>query len=400
MSKKNLVVTVHPFTYKEINVERHLEDAGILTMRNYAIFEKLHCLLNFNETEKIGELDAPTGYTIPFTYGYLAEKTGMSKRSAISAVKELADNNVIDKEEVILKDATGVRKVNRARILYFDGYAQELKDNPDHPKHKFIALRAEQSEREELRSEASINRGEDDAEGIETVAPKQEYKESLENPTVSGYPGPNEESEKRGDFSNDERQEQEEESPKEKDVQPNAQIGDANDLIAELTQAKSMNASQPDDSVESFVLSFNDAFGYETPVVMDLKLARAISELQGHLGGILSAASIEMPPLLFFKHCFRETNNRLASGDLTEKPKHPNFYRNTPSGKEIIELCVKKLGSENRATRDLERTKARNQALLERKPPSESEKKLTSDLIANLKPISPDEAKQLRRLRE
>ena len=70
MPKKNLVVTVHPFTYKEINVERHLEDAGILTMRNYAIFEKLHCLLNFNETEKIGELDAPTGYTLPFTYGF------------------------------------------------------------------------------------------------------------------------------------------------------------------------------------------------------------------------------------------------------------------------------------------------------------------------------------------
>ena len=140
--------------------------------------------------------------------------------------------------------------------------------------------------------------------------------------------------------------------------------------------------------------------GMKPPWSTDLKLARAVSELQGHLSGILSAASIEMPPLLFFKHCFRETNNRLASGGLTEKPKHPNFYRNTPPGKEIIELCVKKLGSENQATRDIERTKARNQALSERKPPSESDKKLTSDLIANLKPISADEAKRLRKLKE
>ena len=238
---------------------------------------------------------------------FLADKTGMSKRSAISAVKELEENDIIDKEEVILKDATGIRKVNRARILYFDGYAQELKDNPDHPKHKFIALRAEQSEREELRSEASIDRGEDDAEGVETVAPKQEYKESLENPTVSDGLGTNEESEKRGDSLIDERQEswqsdkdsplykdmkniaerekkgelkfhtheevfgEDKDSPREKDFVPNTEIGKANDMVEKLTQAKSMNASEKDDSVESLVLSFNDAFGYETPVVHRLE---------------------------------------------------------------------------------------------------------------------------------
>ena len=320
----------------------------------------LHGLIDKGQTVTIDGVKHKRGATCPVAQETIAGMIGVNRRAtAHGYLKELIDAGIMRVE----KASIGGKNCYRYIFTIFDKYANEKPVRSD--------------------DETCTPQGVHNQEGQDLEA------------TVSSYLGANEESEKRGDDINLE----DKDSPKEKDFVPTTQIGNANDMVEKLTQAKSMNAPKKDESVESFVLSFNDAFGYETPVSIDEKLARAAAELQEHLSGMLSAASIEMPPLLFFKHCFRETNNRLASGSLTEKPKHPNFYRNTPPGKEIVELCVKKLGSENRATRDFERTKARNQALSERKPPSESDKKLTSDLIANIKPISADEAKQIRQQR-
>ena len=133
------MVTIHPFAYKEIDVEKHLEAAGILTMRNYAILEKLLCYIDFNETERIGELDAPIGYTVPWTYQTLAKRTGMSRRSAIYAIKEMEAHGILEREDVIAEGPTGRRKVNRARLKLFDIYLNDLKANPDHPIFNIIA---------------------------------------------------------------------------------------------------------------------------------------------------------------------------------------------------------------------------------------------------------------------
>ena len=365
-------------------ISKQLQDAGLFNKPGILqTVWVLHGLIDKGQTVTIDGVKHKRGATCPVAQETIAGMIDVRRRAtAHGYLKDLIDAGILRVE----KARIGGNNCYRYIFTIFDKYVEESKTCTDD----------DDSTDEDVRQKEKFVRLDDEtctAQGVHNQE-VQERAPVLPDTCTST----NEESEKRGDDIN--LEDEDKGSPREKDFVPTAEIGNANDMVEKLTQAKSMNASEKDDSVESFVLSFNDAFGYETPVVTDLKLARAVSELQGHLGGMLSAASIDMPPLLFFKYCFRETNNRLASGGLTEKPKHPNFYRNTPPGKEIIELCVKKLGSENQATRDIERTKARNQALSERKPPSESDKKLTSDLIANLKPISADEAKRLRKLKE
>ena len=194
-------------------------------------------------------------------------------------------------------------------------------------------------------------RSDDETCTAQGVHNQEVQEEEREEAPVSNGTGPNEqpeptESEKRGESINDE----------ERDVQPNTQIGKVNDLVESLTQGKGLGSQQTDERVEAFADIFNKAFAYESDNITDWKVARAASELQGHLGGILSASSIDMPPLLFFRYCLKETHNRLADGSLTEKPRHLNYYREHPQGKEIVELCVKKLRTENQAERSKKQT--------------------------------------------
>ena len=190
--KKNLVVPVHPFAWKPLNLFEHLGDA--LNMRNYAVSEALLCLIDFNETERIYELDAPIGYTLPFSYSVLAKRTGMSRSSAIRAVNDLVDKKVFEKEEVTISDATGVRKINRVRFKFFDAILQELRDNPDHPKHKFVAIRTGEVDLGDLiegdTSGTSSNQDGDGTndEGSRKLTPNQESLDLKEKPPVSTGP--------------------------------------------------------------------------------------------------------------------------------------------------------------------------------------------------------------------
>ena len=324
-------------------ISKQLQDAGLFNKPGILqTVWVLHGLIDKGQTVTIDGVKHKRGATCPVAQETIAGMIDVRRRAtAHGYLKELIDAGILRVE----KASIGGNNCYRYIFTIFDKYAEESKTCTDD----------DDSTDEDVRQNEKTVRSDDEtctAQGVHNQE-VQERAPVLPDTCTSKSMDTDEVSEKRGDDINLK------DSPREKDFVSTTEIGNANDMVEKLTQAKSMNASEKDDSVESFVLSFNDAFGYETPLSIDMKLARAVSELQGHLEGILSAASIDMPPLLFFKHCFRETNNRLASGGLTEKPKHPNFYRNTPPGKEIIELCVKKLGGENQATRDRERTDLR-----------------------------------------
>lgn len=424
MSEKNLVVTVHPFTYKEINIEKRLEDKGILVTRNYAIFEALHCLLNFNATERIGELDAPIGETFPWTYEYLGKKTGMCRRSAIRAIKELKDNDIIETEKVTVRDENGIREVNKARILYFDEYIQELRDDPDHPKHQFVALRAEAMERKALRDEAIIG---DDTEsrGSDTDAHNQESLDSYRDPPVSNKSTGTRKSGEGGDFSNQEKQEgdtfdaesidvvpvkeyEEKASLREKqkgdidfDTVPNGYIGREVDKLTKSAQMKPRPSE--DDSLELFVSAFNEAFGIEAGVVLTGTEAQQAEKCREYLDDRCRAAGLQLPPLLFLKRfCIERTKQLFESGELPEMPKRVWYYSETVKGKEIVEWGLARAKSVHGAASSASRTKAYLDGLRTRRLENSDRPKIDiNELVANANtPEAREAARKARSNRE
>ena len=407
--KKNLVVPVHPFAWKPLNLFEHLGDA--LNMRNYAVSEALLCLIDFNETERIYELDAPIGYTLPFSYSVLAKRTGMSRRSAIRAVKELKDKKAIEKEEVTISDATGVRKVNRVRFKFFDAILQELRDNPDHPKHKFVAIRTGTVEMESLTdddtsdesSSSDKNGGDSEKDGRDELTPNQESLDSKGPPGLTGLGT----SEKEGGDLNSQKRKTEtadppshpesREEPKTSqrendanlflsepseaepgfftetdtkaaddqqrnklivhspvsskhssapaaalDIVPNGQIGK---IVDDLAKGMAMNAAATDESIEDFITVFKPQSG----VVSTWEDQQKASLLKESIEKKLNEASISMPPLLFFKHCMKEVDKRISSGEMRERPKHLTFFAKTPTGEDIIARCIANLRSEKKA---------------------------------------------------
>ena len=75
-------------------------------------------------------------------------------------------------------------------------------------------------------------------------------------------------------------------------------------------------------------------------------------------------------------------------------------FSGKPKGKQVLDRSIGVAKASNSVTQSVERTDAFLGGLKERKPVSESAKERVSDMIANIKPMSADESKQLRRLRE
>ena len=132
-----------------------------------------------------------------------------------------------------------------------------------------------------------------------------------------------------------------------------------------LASEKRMNAAPTDESLEEFITTFNP----QSRIVPTWKDVQVANTLKSHLEEILSAASIEMPPLRFFKHCIQEMENRIAD-DRISQPVSLNFFINAISGKDIVEYCANKLKSQNQAVRSQKRTEV---LLQERRKWSESQ---------------------------
>ena len=102
------------------------------------------------------------------------------------------------------------------------------------------------------------------------------------------------------------------------DAVPNAHIAA---LVDTLTESKSMNSAPTDDNIEDFVrlLKPNEAVVSYPDRLKAESLRRQITKL-------LADEGIEMPPLLFFKHCLKHTDALIADGKLETRPTSPNFF--------------------------------------------------------------------------
>ena len=132
------------------------------------------------------------------------------------------------------------------------------------------------------------------------------------------------------------------------DVVPNGYLASTIDRLAEKTR---MNAAQTDESIEDFARLFKP----DAVVVSELYIEPA-QRLKEKLISALDAASLEMPPLLFLKHCLKHTEHLVAEGKLDTQPTSPNFFLTGRTGPGAIDYCINKLSGENRAHTDKERT--------------------------------------------
>ena len=96
----------------------------------------------------------------------------------------------------------------------------------------------------------------------------------------------------------------------------------------------------------------------------------------------LADENIEMPPLLFFKHCLNRTDALIADGKLDVRPTSPNFFLIGHTGPQILEQTINQLRGENRAERDKARTNALLKEMKKRPLASEAQKQSVRDMIA------------------
>ena len=409
--EKNLTVPFALFAHPPADLEKSLEDADCFSTHHYAIMQKLFACVDFNETVRVEGMDLPVGWTCVISYEALAKKTGMSRRHAIRCVKDLVDAKLLDKQGVPMQNVKW--SVNRFRITIYDSAIAAIIDDPNHPKRKMTALIPSSdsvSQQQNEMTESDNPTSEQEIPPSDCKSPFLEYKD-LRNPrlTVSDGLGTNEESEKRGGDINLE----DKDSPKEKtvsprsesrDIVPTAAIGKAKEvdkLVESIMGGKQGNTKPPEDGIEPFIDSFNNAFNLESVAVLSQAYVEPALALQKGISSKLSAAGLALPVNRFLeKYLVPCVHESLADGTLDELPRAFGFFLRKPKGKQVLDRSVGVAKSSNSVTQSVERTKTFLGGLKGREPVPESSKERVSDMIANIKPISADETKRLRRLRE
>ena len=362
------------------DVHRFLEERGCFDAYNKLLAIDLFSMVSRKEQATINQEIVYTGWTCPVSIPGLARRNGMSKSKVYSCIKEMEAKGAIERRSPN-NDA-----LYQFRVMVYPPALENHKQNPDRAKQYIETPIPDVDERRKIQEEAS--RDYDDSELVHDMEQKSDLSphsgtvlkvKALQEPplTVSDCPGPNEETEKRGDSLIEEKQEidvvpvSEAESvePEEKasleekkegaDFVPTKQIAE---VVDSLAKGMNMNVSDPDPDLEQMFRSLNPQSGV---VVTGLDLQVA-SKLKEQLIGVLSSAAIEMPPMLFFKHCIQEMDNRVADGKIQVRPTSLNFFLNAHTGKEIVADRVEKLRSENQAANNIEKTNAYLQEQQER----------------------------------
>jgi hypothetical protein len=158
------------------------------------------------------------------------------------------------------------------------------------------------------------------------------------------------------------------------------QNGYIEQVLDQLIPSKTMNSAPTDDNIEDFVrlLKPNEA-------VVPYQDRQKAELLRQRITKLLADAGIEMPPLLFFKHCLKHTDSLIADGKLESRPTSPNFFLIGHTGPHTLEHCINQLRGENRAHTDKQRTENLLQEMHQRKaaatPPSGEAKKKLDKLL-------------------
>ena len=184
---------------------------------------------------------------------------------------------------------------------------------------------------------------------------------------------------------------------------PNAHIGAAeevNKLMEKTRMNKAKNKRElGEDNAEAFLMAFDKAFDITTPAVVDGKRHQTAKRFQSFLSGELRAAGLTIIPLTFFKqYVLTHTQQLREEGKIRSEMQNLNFYA-TPIGKAAIKFAITQTKAASSLEIDVIKTRQRNEALLERELPSEDQKSRISNLMADVKPLAPGEAKKLRQQR-
>ena len=394
------------------DVHRFLEEQGCFDAYNKLLAIDLLSMVSRKEQAIIHGDPVFTGWTCPVSIPGLARRNGMSKSKVYSCVKEMEDKGAIERRSPN-NDA-----LYQFRVMVYPPALEIHKQNPDRAKQYLETPIPDADERRKIQEEAS--RDYSDSELVHDVELKSnpsphsgallKVKDLQEpRPTVSDGLGTNEESEKRGGDINLE----DKDSPKEKtvsprsesrDVVPTTEIGKAKEvdkLVETIMGGKQSNTKPPEDGIEPFIDSFNNAFNLESVAVLSQAYVEPALALQKGISSKLSAAGLALPVNRFLeKYLVPCVHESLADGTLDELPRAFGFFLRKPKGKQVLDRSVGVAKSSNSVTQSVERTNTFLGGLKGREPVPESSKERVSDMIANIKPISADETKRLRRLRE
>ena len=402
------------------DITKQLQDKGLFNKPGILqTVWVLHGLIDKNETVTVDGAKHKRGATCPIAQKTIADLIGVSRRAtAHGYLKELIDAGILRAEKASFGGANCYRYI----FTIFDRYAEEQNtctvtgDSTDE---------GVRSNEEPVRSNGETCT----AQGVHI----QEVQELQEPPlNVSGNVTgleTDEVSEKRGDDINLE----DKDSPKEKDfdaeaidvipksdietldneghgtppvdIVPTTEIGKAkevDELVGSIMGEKQSNTKPPEDGIQQFIDSFNDAFNLESVAVLSQAYVEPALELQKGISSKLSAAGLALPVNRFLgKYLVPCVKASLADGTLDELPRAFGFFLRKPKGKQVLDRSIGVAKASNSVTQSVERTNKRLDDLKERKPVSaESAKKQFSEMIADAMAMPPDEAKRLRRLRE
>ena len=401
-AKKNLSIPWATFGAIPFETcEEVLEAAGLKTYPYNLVLYRLFGFLDWNKTVRIGAHDFMNGWTCIFAEDTLAEKLGMCGKTARKALHSMVEAGLLQSEKI--------GKCFRYLINFFIPALQDLRLNPPEtikveylkPKDKSdrgsTEIKHTNTDNHKPRNLVPKQKTEPRSmseSGSPMSEPRSDNQESLQDTKqetpVSDGPGANEESEKRGDSLIEKKQETTDLIPVSEWVEEageeKASLGEDNDVVHSrqvekvvdsLTQAKGMNASQTNESHDAFITALNP----QSPIISNFQHAEIASKLKGHLEGVLSAASIDMPPILFFKHCLREMDNRLADGKIDTRPSSLNYFLNASTGKDIVVRALDNLKSERTAEKTVQKTDTymqgeRDRSATEREIPAAAKAKL------------------------
>ena len=350
MSKKrNPTIPFGNFYHPPLNLPEIMIERGCAHATDLSVMHGLFSLVQFHKTERVGKYDLFTGDTCVVSHERLANRCFFNEKTIRRSIERLKDAGLI------IQHKQGV--CFWYHITIYDEAIEYLKRNSGHPMESVVSPVGSESKRQAIYDDAKLDSVPDNSDSVPAdsdieSSSQESLQEALQEPPVSNGPGPNEVAEKRGGDSINLEDE-------ELDVAQSKQIAEVKDVVEALAKDKRMSSQPTDDGVESFILSFNEAFDIESTNVPTRVEVDSASKLKSYLEGRLRAVLSNMPPLLFFKKfCVTRTHELMENGEMTEPPKYPTFYVEAVTGKEIVDNGIDKMRSASGAKKAIDRTSA------------------------------------------
>ena len=347
-------------------IRQDLIDAGLEDPTILGVARGICDFNNLNKEVTINDDTYHAGWTREVAYSEIAEATFFSRRTVISAINTMIEAKVLE------KDQHTPRTRNRFRFLAYDKLHAQIEADPSmvQETHAYRFDPASTSATDAQPSATDTHSlelkefkgphptGSSDSTGLEDPEEGGDFKSSQKQKNnADSSLSENSSSPKPQPVSQQPKQAQPSQNPDLKvspppavpsDVVPNSQIGK---LLDNLTASTSMNAAPTDDNIEDFVRLLKP----DQAVISYPEVQKAVP-LHQRITKLLADAAIEMPPLLFFKHCLKHTDALIADGKLDARPTSPNFFMKGHTGPQVLEHTINQLRGENRAHTDKQRT--------------------------------------------